>query len=185
MKLYNFRARAFERMGNYDSVFYTYQSILRKKPDDLISLLYLGSAYGDSGYYKEMAQLFYQLKSYHPTEHVWATNMSYYLNDGGYFELGKNYADTSLLLAKDSTWIGVAYNNRAYANLGLGNIDQAKKDIERSFSFQPNNSYAYRNNALILLNEGDTINACQSLYKARELGGIIITEKLINENCIE
>lgn len=182
-KLYNFRARAFERMGNYDSVFYSYQSTLKRKPDDLVSLVYLASAYGDGGYYYEMAQLFYQLKSYHPTQHVWATNMSYYLNEGGYFEQAKNYADTSLLLAKDSVWQGVAYNNRSYANLKLGNLEQAKSDIEQAFLLYPNNSFAFRNNALILLQEGDTINACEALYKAKELGGLAITEELIKQHC--
>ena len=170
-------------MGNRDSTFYTYQAIVERKPDDFISLIYLSNAYGDGGYYTQMKKLLYQLKRYHPKKHWWATNMSYYLNEAGQFELSRNYADTSLTLATDSTTIGIAFNNRSYANLGLGDIKSAIDDNTKALLYFPNNSFAYKNLALIYLKKADTTNACNALNKAKNLGGHNITQNLIERFC--
>lgn len=182
-RLFKYKAIAYEKLGALDSVFHMYTAIVTRKPDDYIALTYLSNAYGDSGYYKEMTKVLYQLKRYYPNEHWWATNMSYYLGEGGYFELSKNYADTSLQLANDSTWIGVALNNRSYAYIGLGLFEKALEDNERALNYFPANSFAYRNKALILLSKLDTTKACTALFKAKSLGGVVITEELIETYC--
>ena len=60
-------------------------------------------------------------------------------------------------------------------------------DINHSLILLPNNSYAYKNRALVYLNRKDNDKGCADLNKAIELG---YTEqygdeviKLINENC--
>ncbi|MEQ9403513.1 MAG: hypothetical protein RIM99_08010 [Cyclobacteriaceae bacterium] len=79
------------------------------------------------------------------------------------------------------------YSNRSYSKLKSGNIDGALNDIEKSISIYPGNSYAYRNKALILLEMGKGVEACENLNVALEKGftqsyGSEV-EELIAENC--
>ena len=61
-------------------------------------------------------------------------------------------------------------NNRGLSKLGVGDIKGARQDVARSMKLDGNNSYAYRNLALIELQGGHTSEACDALEKALQLG---------------
>ena len=60
-------------------------------------------------------------------------------------------------------------NNYGFNKFKLGDSKLAIETINKSLSLQPNNSYAYRNLALIAINEENLQLACKHLFKAREL----------------
>ena len=63
-----------------------------------------------------------------------------------------------------------AYNNRGYAKYKLNDFEGAMKDIQESIHANPENSFVYKNRALIYISL-DSINlACGDLEQANELG---------------
>jgi len=63
-----------------------------------------------------------------------------------------------------------AFNNRGFAKYKLGHYAEALKDIDNSIKIDSQNSYAYKNRALILVALDSLDNACVNLNKAIELG---------------
>jgi tetratricopeptide (TPR) repeat protein len=61
-------------------------------------------------------------------------------------------------------------NNRGYCKYKLGDLEGALEDINNSLGVAPNNSYAYRNRALVYLDQKKKEDACRDLQKARALG---------------
>jgi tetratricopeptide (TPR) repeat protein len=76
------------------------------------------------------------------------------------------YAHAAKLGAEGSRFL----NNRGLSKLGVGDIKGARQDVGRSIKLDGNNSYAYRNLALIELREGNVPEACDALEKALQLG---------------
>lgn len=61
-------------------------------------------------------------------------------------------------------------NNYGLNKHNLGNSDEGKKLIMKSLELAPNNSFAYRNLALISIDKKEFKKACQHLNKALSLG---------------
>jgi tetratricopeptide (TPR) repeat protein len=61
-------------------------------------------------------------------------------------------------------------NNYGMNKHNMGQTAEGKKLIQKSLSINPNNSFAYRNLAVIALSEGDEIKACEYLQKAKSFG---------------
>jgi tetratricopeptide (TPR) repeat protein len=66
--------------------------------------------------------------------------------------------------------IGYCYNNRGYAQMGLGKLKEAEQDINTSLKYYPENSYAFRNRGLLYLKMGKKDLACADFQKAEEYG---------------
>ncbi len=64
----------------------------------------------------------------------------------------------------------ISLNNRGYAYYKLFNYEKALKDIDDSIHLFGNNSYAYRNRALVYLRLKRNRDACDDLYSAISLG---------------
>jgi len=62
------------------------------------------------------------------------------------------------------------YNNRGFAKYKLGDYKGALEDIDLSISLLPNNSYAFRNRALVHLAQNEKELACADMQKALDLG---------------
>lgn len=82
------------------------------------------------------------------------------------YEGAIDYFDKAIALMPDK---GYAYNNRGYALYKLKKYKEALKDIRRSLDRDPKNSYAYRNLALVYIDQGKTTDACEALKKAKAL----------------
>jgi tetratricopeptide (TPR) repeat protein len=76
------------------------------------------------------------------------------------------YAKAAELGADGSRFL----NNRGLSKLGVGDIKGARQDVGRAIKLDANNSYAYRNLALIELREAHVPKACDALEKALQLG---------------
>lgn len=183
LKLLHWKARSYGMLQDYDSSFYTYVDIINKFPSDRIALIQLGYRYGEARNFKMAFYFFQNLRKYYPDDPIGTQNFSFYLNELGEYKTAIVYADSTLSLAKDSLTLGSAWNNRCFSNIKLGNFAIAKEELAISLSYYPNNSYAYRNLALTLIEEGKIEDACDALEKAQQLGGIYITEQLRNQYC--
>ncbi|MEQ9441256.1 MAG: hypothetical protein RIG62_19590 [Cyclobacteriaceae bacterium] len=183
LELLHWKLRSYGMLNNQDSVFFTCVEINDKFPSDQIALIQLGFMYGEAENYERAFYYFQKLRQYYPNDPVGTQNISFYLNNTGEYETAIKYADTTLALANDSITLGAAWNNKCYSNIKLGNFSKGKKNLKASFEFFPNNSYAYRNLALILIEERKIEEACNALEKAKQLGGFYITEELIKEHC--
>lgn len=78
--------------------------------------------------------------------------------------------DPKKMKIQDAVSAGLLYNNRGYAKLKLGDLKGAMEDVNQSIVLSPDNSYAYRNRALVFNEQNDTVSACQDVKKALELG---------------
>lgn len=93
-------------------------------------------------------------------------------------ELIENYTSISLALA---------LNNRGFARTKLGKLELASIDIDESIQLYPENSYAYKNKAILLIAQKNKPMACQNLSKAIELGYATLygteVQDLMDEHC--
>jgi tetratricopeptide (TPR) repeat protein len=64
----------------------------------------------------------------------------------------------------------LGYSNRSYSRLKLGDTKGAMKDINKSIELYPSNSYAYRNRALIYIEQEKFDKACEDLQTAIDKG---------------
>lgn len=177
------KAGAYEYLQDYDSSFYTFYDIYRRFPSNFYASLELGYRYGESGDFESAFYFFNNIRIYHPSEPSATINLAYFNNEAGNYKKSIAYSDTTLMLSTDSTTIGVAWNNRCYSNIMLGNIRIAKSDLDESLKFYPNNSYAYRNAGLILLTENKKNEACEAFERSKQLGGLLLTEELRKKHC--
>lgn len=78
-------------------------------------------------------------------------------------------------------------NNLGFAKFKNGDVENGLIDINTSIELYPQNSYAYKNRALILISQKQSDAACEDLNKAKQLGykerfGNEVNE-LINKTC--
>lgn len=68
--------------------------------------------------------------------------------------------------------IGIAFalNNMGYAYLQLGKLELAEEKVMESLDLFPTNNYAYRNLALIKIEQKELDKACEYIAKSLELG---------------
>jgi len=80
-----------------------------------------------------------------------------------------------------------ALNNRGFAKYKLGELSEALEDIDQSIILNPQNSFAFKNKALVLLAMDSLDLACESLQKSNDLGFTTKfgneVEDLINQYC--
>lgn len=66
--------------------------------------------------------------------------------------------------------IAFALNNMGYAYLQLGKLELAEEKVMESLDLFPTNNYAYRNLALIKIEQKELDKACEYIAKSLELG---------------
>lgn len=76
-------------------------------------------------------------------------------------------------------------NNYGMNKHNMGNTEEGKQIIMKSLKLNSNNSYAYRNLALIAIDEKDMKKACEYLNKAKSLGFEKNYGKEVNELLIK
>jgi tetratricopeptide (TPR) repeat protein len=64
----------------------------------------------------------------------------------------------------------IAWNNMGYSKALKGDVEAGLKDINKSLTINPTNSYAYRNRALVYIKIKEKEKACEDLYQAKRLG---------------
>ena len=89
----------------------------------------------------------------------------------GEFDLALADLDHALALGRkgpSKTGLAYAYNGRAFALAGLGRLDEAMRDFDRSLHDAPDNAWVYYNRGLVFHHLGRTDEAAASFRQALE-----------------
>ncbi|MEM6802101.1 MAG: tetratricopeptide repeat protein [Bacteroidota bacterium] len=78
--------------------------------------------------------------------------------------------EKALELAETSKLKGIALNNLGNVKMLLGDVEAAWQDINAGINLYPDNSYAYRNKALVLIAMKRFPEACDALSVSLDLG---------------
>lgn len=82
---------------------------------------------------------------------------------------------------------GYAHSNRGFCYFNLGNNKKATADFENGIKYCPQNSYVYRNRALMYISQKKYDNACKDLNMAVALGFTDMygpeVEELLKKHC--
>jgi tetratricopeptide (TPR) repeat protein len=167
--------------------------------DDLDQAVLLDENYSEAYYLRALCNSNLEkydraLKDFNKTIELKPDFKEAYINRGFYvFEkIGKFQAaiddyNTYLDLSPDGDH-AFAYNNRGYAKYRLNDYEGAMTDILESIRLNPDNSFVYKNRALIYLELDSLKLACQDLELAKSLDftedyGLEV-ETLIEEFCV-
>ncbi|MBL7964348.1 MAG: tetratricopeptide repeat protein [Flavobacteriales bacterium] len=95
-------------------------------------------------------------------------NMAFFLSEEGQYQEALEWFNKAE--AAGGSKNGYLLNNRGYTRFKLGDTKGALKDIEASLKVMPDNSYAYRNLALVRFSTGETAKACEACEQALRMG---------------
>lgn len=97
-----------------------------------------------------------------------------FMNLGFYYQKQEMYDSSIVYLNRaieiDPNYSGFTWNNRGFSKFKLGDTKGALKDINKSLELAPYNSYAYRNRAMVYLQQKNVKAACEDLKYALKLG---------------
>lgn len=143
--------------------------------------------------YTNLALIYMSLEEYQKAEDLCqhaislAPESSLYKNNLGIIKIKKEeYAEAEEILNEvidegEETYLPFALNNRGFARIHLDKLEEAEADIDRSIAIHADNSYAYKNKAILLIKKKQPAEACQMLKKANDLGYTLIYDEEVNE----
>jgi tetratricopeptide (TPR) repeat protein len=112
-----------------------------------------------------------------PNNVVINNNLGYFYIQERSYEKAVKYLDFVIAKADEHPNImerkeirGYAYSNRGFCNFKLGNIKKALADFEQGIKYCPENSYVYKNRALLYIDQKKLKEACGDLTIATALG---------------
>ncbi|RZJ68101.1 MAG: tetratricopeptide repeat protein [Flavobacterium sp.] len=176
--------------GDFEGAIQDYKSVLERDPEEglkLACLTNLGAVLGRMNRNDEAILYLEQAVKSHPKVASVYNNLGFrYLAKNDYAKALEIY-DKAISLsvkkgddgttvisnktsAQDDVSSALLYNNRGYAKFKLGDLTGAMTDVNKSISLSPDNSYAFRNRALIHSAQNEMASACQDATKALELG---------------
>ena len=166
--------------GAYDDLIQAY----RWDTTNVAVLVNLGSACDELGKSDESVMYLMKAIEQDSTCYLAYINLGFHYQTKGEHQLAIDFFDKSLSIEENDP---VSLNNRSYSKLQLGDVDGAMEDVSASLKGYPENSYAYRNRALIYLRMNKKNKACADLETAVEKGfteeyGNEV-EKLLKEHC--
>ncbi|TAE04584.1 MAG: hypothetical protein EAZ95_20535, partial [Bacteroidetes bacterium] len=150
--------------------------LLKDKPTEYIINGEAGLLYGELHEFDKSNEYFEKALQYTTKKDEKASIL---LNQGYVNGLAKNYkkgVKIYNMLLEDyyedipKGQIGYCYNNRGYAQMGLGKLKEAEQDINTSLKYYPENSYAFRNRGLLHLKMGKKDLACADFKQAEAYG---------------
>ncbi len=74
----------------------------------------------------------------------------------------------NLAIASDASF-AYSYNNRGFAKIKLGLIEEGLKELRHSITLNPDNSYCYKNLGIYYFDQGEFDEALSYFIKAKEL----------------
>lgn len=151
-------AKSFVKIKKNEEAIYYLENCLKKYPNLILALNNLAFRYSLKEMYSKSMELYTK-----------ALNLS--------LNLPKNTNDelqiTEKLIAEkgaDKISIALILNNMGFVLHKLNKNEEGLKNVEKSIEIFPENSYAYRNKALILIQLKINNQACDAINKSIELG---------------
>lgn len=155
--------------GNFESAEKIYDEILKKDEDHINSLNGLALVYLETDRPLKGIELLKKLLEFEDLKDLALHNIAYTYSKIDSLETSLKYFDD--LINKDypkekEYLLAYPLNNRGFVHYRLRNYDQALEDIKRSLEIDHQNSYAYKNLALVYLATDRNDEACENLVNA-------------------
>lgn len=131
---------------------------LNKYPKFLLGINNLAFRYSEKGEYLKSLELY---------EKGLKLSLQLKPNEDGQVNFSKKLIGEK---GSDKISIGLIYNNMGYVKYKLKRYEEALIDINKSIELYPENSYAYRNKALVYIDLKLNDRACKEMEKSIELG---------------
>lgn len=177
------RSFVYTRAGNLEMAVTDLQQLVQLQPATMMYWIDLSYALGEAHRYAECLDRLEQARCIDSSHVSIYLNLSYYSGQSGAYANAIRYAKMGLSLAKDTPLIASLMNNLGYAQAKTGSVRDGLNTISSSLRLWPQNSFAYFNLGRIFLEIQDKEQACANFMKARDLGGIILTEEYIASYC--
>lgn len=151
---------------NYPKAYEYYKTALSFNPKNIGALNNIVSVCDEVNKAEEKVVYFQRIIDADSSFYLVHVNIGFhYLGEEKYQEALEEF---EAVLKIDSTE-ALTLNNKSYALLKLKRLDEALIFVNKSLSYLPKNSYAFRNRALIKLEMGQKSSACEDLVMAKEL----------------
>ncbi|UZR93819.1 tetratricopeptide repeat protein [Chondrinema litorale] len=163
---------------DYKGAIADYNEAIKIRPNSAGIYINLGAIHANLKDYKKAEKNYQKALEIEP-ENGYALN-----NFGMFYIRQKNYNKAVEILQqaiKITSDDPLLHNNLGFAKLKLGEPDDALILINKSISIYPQNSYAFKNRALVYIAKNEIEKACADLTKANELGYSITYNNEVNE----
>ena len=180
---YFLKINSYREKSELTSAIYENQKLIKIFPKNVYAYHNISYLYGEVQDYKECFNALEKAFQLDSSNLGVYNNLSYYSSKAGYYDKAVRYASSGIKLAKDSSNIGSLLNNRGFGKIGLKKNESALADIEESLKYTPINPYAYYNKALAYIQLKEFDKVCSNLQKAKDQGGINLTEALLKQYC--
>jgi tetratricopeptide (TPR) repeat protein len=177
------RSAAYMNVGKLDSARKDLEQLIKIYPQEIGYLVNLSNIFGEEHRYTECLALLEKAKSIDDSNANIYMNLSYFSTESRAYDNAIKYAEKGLALTKDSILTGSILNNLGFAQSRAISVAKGLQTVNRSIKFFPENSYAYFNRGRILLDMNAMEEACSDFIKARDLGGVVLTEEYIAKYC--
>jgi tetratricopeptide (TPR) repeat protein len=174
---------AYVALGKGDSALYINEKILALQPENAVNYIRIATVLAEMERYEEGIGYLKQAASIRPEWPIPYLNLCYYSGLIADYQQGLSYGDTAVLYAREPIQQGVAYNNRAYCRIYLGDAEGALEDIAASLALYPDNPFTYRNRGLAYASLDDQAQACADFGKAVALGATGLMNGWIGDYC--
>lgn len=181
--LIQYRVGSYMALSNFKSAIKDYKQLINIDKNEVSNYNGISYAYwaiGDTVNGLSSLEDAYRIN---PKDPLTLSNLSYEFSQARKYAESIEYATLGLAQNPEDKLKGILLNNRGFSFLGLKKYENALKDIEESIKLFPENSYAYYNRALLYIELKENKKICQDLYKAKQLGGVNMTENLIKKYC--
>jgi tetratricopeptide (TPR) repeat protein len=150
-RLYNYRARAYTKLGQYQHAFEDYNEAIRLKPDYANGYNDRGNAYTEIGQYQRALQDYNEAIRLNPNYEVLYNNRGLdYTKLGQYQRAVEDYNEAIRLRLNYAD----AYNNRATAYVNMGQYQLAINDYNKAITVKPDYADAYKNREFVYFKLG-------------------------------
>jgi tetratricopeptide (TPR) repeat protein len=177
------RGSAYFEMHDFSSSIKDYLVLISLKPKEIPYRINLAYMYGELNRFDDCLTALKNALEVDTTNTVTLSNLSYYSGQFLKYSDAIRYAEKGLKYPADSSVKSALLNNKGYGYIGLKRYSEALNNINMAIKFDPNNSYAYCFRAMAHIRMKQMETVCDDLNKAKELGGIVLTEELRKKYC--
>ncbi|WP_158856384.1 tetratricopeptide repeat protein [Lunatibacter salilacus] len=183
MPLIQYRVGSYMGLSNFKSAIEDYKKLISIDGNEVSYYNGISYAYWAIGDTINGLASLEEAHRINPQDQLTLSNLSYDFSQAGKYDKSITYATQGLAQNPEDKLKGMLLNNRGFSLFALKKYEEALKDINESIEVFPDNSYAYYNRALISIELKDNENICSDLNMAKQLGGVNMTENLIDRYC--
>ncbi|UPT69166.1 MAG: hypothetical protein M0D57_04770 [Sphingobacteriales bacterium JAD_PAG50586_3] len=171
------RSSTRQSVRDFDGAFNDLLTCFQLDSTQVSTIVNLSSVMREKGNFPESERWLLKAEQKAPTDLTIKNNLGYFYIENKDYTKAITYLDYVIEHYNDypeplerNTVRGYAYSNRGFCQYNLGNNKKAAADFESGIKYCPQNSYVYRNKALMNIGLKKYDDACRDLNMAVGLG---------------